>query len=158
VKRNKLKNDAVPEEIFNNEYRLTKTGLGMTLLERVERLESQMETQNYKHCVSTRERTAQRKRLHDYVEEATEDAKDAKVMADYMTRRMNSKMEERMEAIQDYTEKAVQGLQKKTKIMNATVEMCVESCNETLDVIKGEERERTVALDKLIRENKKNKE
>ena len=42
----KLKNDDVPEETwtyYENSYRLSKTGTGMNLQERVERLESQME-------------------------------------------------------------------------------------------------------------------
>ena len=38
-----------------------------------------------------------------------------------------------------------------------TIDRCVESCEETLDIIKEEERERTVALDKFIRESEEKK-
>ena len=48
--RKKLKNDNVAEETvtcYNNEYRLTKTGMCMSLIEQIERLESQIESQDY---------------------------------------------------------------------------------------------------------------
>ena len=126
----------------------------MTLLERVEKLESQMETQNYRHCLANKELSAQKRRIHEYTETVKEDMKDAKIITDYMNKVMKSKMKSTFQDIQEYTEKAVEGLQKKTKIMNATVNKCVESCTETLEVIKGEERGRSIALDNLIRKNK----
>ena len=89
-----FKNDNVPEETvkhFNNEYRLTKTGMGMTLLERVEKLESQMETQNYRHCLATKELSAQRKRIHEYSETVKEDMKAAKIITDNMNKVMFQK-------------------------------------------------------------------
>ena len=48
--RKKLKNDNAAEETvtrYNNKYCLTKTGMGMSLIEQIERLESQIESQDY---------------------------------------------------------------------------------------------------------------
>ena len=157
ITKTPLANDGAGEETvkhFNNEYRLTKTGMGMTLLERVERLESQMESQNYLHCLSKKEAKNQKKRLLDFQEESRDEVKDAKCIADYMNSIMNSKLDVKIEKLQDYTEMAVEKLNKKAKIMDASIEKCLESCTETLDVIKDEERGRSVALDKLIKDSK----
>ena len=72
-----------------------------------------------------------------------------------MNSTMNTKLDDKIDDLQDYTEKAVAKLTKRSVIMNDEIERCVESCTETLEIIKGEERERTVALDNLIVENKK---
>ena len=119
ITKTPLANDGVGEETvkhFNNEYRLTKTRMGMTLLERVECLESQMESQNYLHsCLSKKEAKNQKKRLLDFQEESREEVKDAKCIADYMNSIMNSKLDVKIEKLQDYTEMVVEKLNKKTK-------------------------------------------
>jgi hypothetical protein len=152
-----LKNDNVPEETwmkFDNTYRLTKTGCGMTLLERVERLESQMESQDFRLNMRKKEIEKQRQMLMDCLKETREDAKDAKFFADYMHTTMNTKLDDKIDHLQEYTEMAIDKLNKRTKILNDTVDKCVESCTETLEVIKGEERGRSLALDQLIQDSK----
>ena len=69
----------------------------------------------------------------------------------------NNKIAKKIGKVQDYTEKAVDSLKRRTSILQETTDRCVESCEETLDIIKEEERERTVALDKLIRESEEKK-
>ena len=152
-----FKNEKVEEETwikFDNTYRLTKTGCGMTLLERVERLESQMESQDFRLNMRKKEIEKQRQMLMDCLKETREDAKDAKFFADYMHTTMNTKLDDKIDHLQEYTEMAIDKLNKRTKILNDTVDKCVESCTETLEVIKGEERGRSLALDQLIQDSK----
>ena len=68
---------------------------------------------------------------------------------------MNTKLDDKIDHLQEYTEMAIDKLNKRTKILNDTVDKCVESCTETLEVIKGEERGRSLALDQLIQDSKK---
>ena len=106
-----FKNDNIKEETwtkYDNTYRLLKTGCGMTLLKRVERLESQMESQDYRHCLAKKEADKQRKRLHNYSKEAKEDVKDEKFIMDNINSMMNSKLDDKIESLQDYTENAVE--------------------------------------------------
>ena len=72
-----------------------------------------------------------------------------------MNSKMNIKISNKMDDLRDYTDEAIAKLTKRATIMNGEIERCVESCTETLEIIRGEERERTVALDNLILENKK---
>ena len=84
-----------------------------------------------------------------------EEIKDAKLIVDFMNSSTNSKLGDKIDKIEDYTESAVNKLIRKVVIMNRSIERVIESCTETLGIIRDEERERNVALDNLIRENKK---
>ena len=148
-----LKNHNVEEETwtkYDNTYRLSKTGCGMTLLKRVERLESQMESADSRLLQRKKATERQKQVLIDFSKVIKEEVKDLRFNFDFMNSKMNIKLDNKIDDLQDYTEKAIAKLTKRHLIMNDAIERCVESCTETLEIIKGEERERTVVLDNLI--------
>ena len=60
-----------------------------------------------------------------------------------------------MKVLQKYTKEKVTVLTSKTEALEEKVSTCVLNCDDKLNVIKGKEIERAVALDKLINDSKK---
>ena len=149
----KLKNDDVPEDTwtyYENSYRLSKTGTGMTFQERVERLESQMEYMNTERRRAERKAKTLTKQLQEQKEAMS---KYKKFVDDIMNEVSEEKVKEHMNALRQFTENRCELLFQKT----LDLEEKQRKCNFHLNIIKEKEIGRTTALDKLIEEGSSSK-
>ena len=148
----KLKNDDVPEDTwtyYENSYRLSKTGTGMTFQERVEHLELQMEYMNTERRRAERKAKTLTKQLQEQKEAMS---KYKKFVDDIMNEVSEEKVKEHMNALRQFTENRCELLFQKT----LALEEKQGRCNDILSVIKDKEIERTASLDKLIQDSAEN--
>ena len=107
---------------YNNMYRLTKTGYGLTLQERIERLESQMQDIDTRLNIREKKIEKQKQMLINFSREMKEEIKDTKFIADFMNSSTNSKLGDKIDEIEDCTESAVNKLTRKAATMNRLIE------------------------------------